>query len=109
MITYNILFQDHPQPEERVIELEGDDIEAALSFAGATKSPIGGFSETKSAQHAASYFSGYIAMKLNNFHKRKLTISMHDCEGCDRIFVTQDLNLHLFVSFKEYNQNVDSS
>jgi hypothetical protein len=85
-------------------------MEEAINFSGAPTMPIGGFFESSSCLHeAASYFSGYVGHKVNKFHTLKLKCAISVCEGCENIFSTQDLNLHLFISFKEYQRNVDSS
>ena len=86
-----------------------EEIQTALFYDGSPTSPIGGIFNSIEAENAASYFSGYLAMKLDTFHNNKLGSKAIHCETCSSIFVTQDLNLHLFISFKEYKENVDSS
>lgn len=81
--------------------------ETAKLFCGPTI--VGGLFESSCAEDAASYFTGYVARKLINFHIKKLNIKMDECSACDNILVSEDWCLHLFVSFKQYRENVDPS
>lgn len=78
-----------------------------MAFSGVT--PVGRMSDSVGAQCAASYFAGYVALKLQNYHLKHLKSPLADCSNCCNIFTAQDLNLHMFVSFKEYEDSVDSS
>lgn len=97
------------QEESTSFEADEGEILEALHFSGTPNSPIGGINDSVCSKNACSYFSGYLGLKLNKFHRSKLNCSITDCEGCNNIFVTPDMNLHLFISFKEYEHNVDSS
>ena len=69
---------------------------------------IGSIFESSGTENAAaSYYSGYIARKLISYHGSKLKVSYHECSSCASILTTQDLELHLFVSFKQYVDNVE--
>ena len=70
---------------------------------------VGGCKEEQTFKEAAAYFSGYLVHKLNSYHKKKLSSTIVDYETCAAILDVQDLNLHMFTSFKEYEQNLSSS
>lgn len=81
--------------------------EAELARVFSQQTVIGGICDSEMHENAASYFSGYVGMKLNKFHEKLLKKSMTDCEECHTIFVMPDISLHFFTSFKEYRQNDD--
>lgn len=91
----------------QVLHLQEEEALEAANFRGHT--PVGGIYDSILERNAASYFGGYMALKIDNFHKLKMKVDVNSCQGCDNIFIAQDLNLHLFVSFKQYKDNVDSS
>ena len=77
----------------------------AIEFGGPTI--IGGLFE--SSNSGAAYISGYFAHKLAAFHSRELQNSLQTCSSCSSILTEQDLNIHLFLSFKEYNDSNNAS
>jgi len=96
-----------PTEEEAVSTFSSDIIEEALNFQGTTV--VGSCFENICSDNAASYFSGYIALKLNRFHKKVCGQASYQCQECSPIFVAPDLGVHLFVSFKDYQQNVQTN
>jgi len=74
-----------------------------MFFAG--KTLIGSITEDIGG---AAYFSGFIARKLYQYHMKLLKLRYGDC-CCIDICGPQDLGLHLFVQFKQYNHIVDPS
>lgn len=108
-IDYMHLKNFQPIDDITPFDVDSEELDEALHFSGASDSPIGGVFESVCSLNAASYFSGYIGLKLNKHHRTILKCSINECEGCCDIFTTPDMNLHLFVSFKEYRDNVDSS
>ena len=87
---------------------EHEVIEASI-FSKDCSVAVGGCCEEEVFNQAAAYFSGYLVHKLNTVHKKKLHSGIVDYEVCSAILDIQDLNLHMFTSFKEYEQNVNSS
>lgn len=98
-----------PEPTLDDIQLDPEEVEEALVYTGTPSAPIGGVIDSVTGKDAVSYYAGYVAMKLGQYHLSKLKIHLNDCHDCSSIRMSQDLNVHLFTSFKEYTQNVDSS
>lgn len=84
-------------------------MDEAATYSGSPTAPVGGMFDCVASDNACSYFSGYIAMKLEKYHSNTLKSKLVECEICSSILTTQNMNLHMFVSFKEYKHNVDSS
>ena len=99
------LAQQNMQNDPFIIE-EGEAADA-LFFSGVTS--VGAVLDDPVSRNAAAHFAGYVGLKLSNYHLKRTCKSIVDCSGCNNIFIPQDFNLHLFSSFKEYEQNVDSS
>ena len=81
-----------------------------LGFSEQTE--VGGMFEGIEAENAAAYFSGYIASRVSKFHLQRLKTSITDCTECQHILISRadkDLSVHLFVSFKEYREEVDNN
>ena len=76
-------------------------------FSGPTA--VGGVLESTCVTHAASYFSGYVARKVSLFHQKTCKKALSECSDCENILAPHDLNTHLFLNFKEYKENIDSS
>jgi hypothetical protein len=82
-------------------------MEAATTFSGPTVA--GGMFQSMEVDGAVTYFTGYLAHKLNNYHIKYKGTSVSSCEACAHIFAKKDLTLHLFTSFKEYVELKDES
>lgn len=84
------------------------DAAEALSFSEVTE--VGGmFTGTGATDGASSYFTGYVAYRMDRFHRVHLKSSIAQCTECCKILASPDLNLHLFTSFKEFKNSSDSS
>jgi len=94
--------------ESKPVTLDALPIEEDVEeFEGPTS--VGGLFQSVCAENAASYFSGYLARKTARHHQKVVGTDFFECEGCDDILAPQDLSTHLFLSFKEYQENVNSS
>lgn len=92
---------EHTRPAE-VIEISH---EALQDFDCVTA--VGSLFE--SSCDGAAYFSGYISTRLSRNHEKTQKKDLTTCQDCSNIFTSPDLTLHMFLSFKEYRDNVDSS
>lgn len=96
-----------PQEEERQVEFPVVPAVEALHFKETTV--VGGMFDGIAADNAASYFAGYIASKAEKYHRRHLASNIKNCACCCSILSSKDLSLHIFVSFKEYEDRVETS
>ena len=95
-----------PHEEEATIfELDGDQALEALQYSDETV--VGGIKANVSSSNATSYFSGFMAYKIFKFHSNKLKTSVNECDQCSNSMLSGevDFNIHLFTTFKEFNQN----
>ena len=65
----------------------------------------------ESSSTSAAYFSGYIANKESQYHMKQLKLELPNCSVCCDIYILspQDFMLHIFLSFKEYKDNLNES
>lgn len=73
---------------EDIEVFDADIPEEAHQFKGPTV--VGGLFNAECIDGAASYFAGYVALKVNRFHSNKLKKSLNDCLDCENILVSSD-------------------
>lgn len=96
-------------PDETVpaeFELTEEFICNSLEFDEVTS--VGGLFESVESENAASYFSGYLLMKVNVKHKRIDNKAISNCNECSKLLSKPNFDFHLFNSFKEYKDNCNS-
>jgi len=74
-----------------------------LSFASSVKL-VGGVLETVASHNAAAYYAGYMASRISKFHYTNHKTDLKVC-SCN-ILTSPDMKVHLFNTFKEYQENV---
>ena len=58
--------------------------------------------------YAAAFFGGYLIHYLRTRHLLKTNISLEKCAICSMLIsLTEDLNIHMYVSFKHYQNLVN--
>lgn len=89
--------------EEREVFVPDTPVSEALTFSDITA--VGGmFCGIGAEDGASSYFAGYMAYRLDRYHRRNLKSKVADCSHCSDILADRDLSIHLFTSFKEYKE-----
>ena len=91
-------------PSEGIMKWDDE----AVIFSGYSRVPIGGFHESTPADHAASYFAGYLAMKVEKEHLKLRLQSVKNCVSCEPFLASYDMDVHLYVSYRQYTSNVNS-
>ena len=99
----NILGEITPPPLPEVPILEIENIDFILNHSGIGK--LGKIAGDWTYDNCVSYFSGFIANKLNDQHLRLMKSPIQDCDTCCNILEPKSLDRHLFIIFKEYYEN----
>lgn len=55
--------------------------------------------------YAAAFFGGFLIHYLQTRHLLKTNINLNNCGKCSMLISsTEDLNIHMYVSFKRYQK-----